>query len=169
MLIFLYILIYYVIFTNIHFMPCSCVFYCKCSSSLISTSRFLMPILQENFPFVQKSSRTLVRDNWTIHPTDHVVIVYLKGHWLHFCISEAFWDIRKHTCLLACWEVQSMLDWVSGIWCWLIISVTLIRRLKQAVEVWENVTMLQKHKHFSSMKNVFCCSNPIHIIFTHTL
>lgn len=50
----------------IHNHPFPVLVFFKGLSFSLSTSHFLMPILQENFPFIQKSSRMLVRDDWML-------------------------------------------------------------------------------------------------------
>lgn len=86
--------------TEVIFLPSCSVCYRKSLSSSFSTSHFLMPILQENFPFVQKSSRTLVRYSrvashhagLTLGGCDYWTASHIRGFWW---MKACWWPSRK--------------------------------------------------------------------------
>lgn len=99
--------------TKVHVLPECSVLHCKALSSCFSTSHFLMPILQENFPFVQKSSRTLVRYNRMLHHItqecqtggcDYWTTSHLRRNSWVLVLNSSFWSAS-----LTQW---SFVDWL---------------------------------------------------------
>lgn len=78
-----------------------------------STSHFLMPIFQEKFPFIQKSSRTLVRHTYTKIMKQEKIAVW-NVFFLYICIPHMesflifFW--AKSIFYITTWTL-SCLDW----------------------------------------------------------